>query len=116
MREIKFREYDVHLKRFIYSFYDLEDRFHIRTSYLSYDGSREYAQQYTGMKDSKGKEIYEGDIIKVGKDLIEEVKWVDENNWMGDKCPVNGWINHQSIYKTPIKIIGNIRQNPELLR
>lgn len=74
--------------------------------------------QFTGLSDKSGKEIYEGDIVQIGigaDTLVEEVKWVDENNWMNDKCPVNGWVNHESIYKEKPEIIGNIYSNPELL-
>jgi uncharacterized phage protein (TIGR01671 family) len=71
--------------------------------------------QYTGLTDKNGVEIYEGDIVKIGKELIEEIKWVDESNWNDTKCSVNGWVNHESIYTEKPEVIGNIYQNPELL-
>lgn len=71
--------------------------------------------QFTGRKDKEVAMIFEGDIVRVGNDLIEEIKWVDENNWNDTKCPVNGWVNHQSIYKLPVLIIGNIYEHPHLL-
>lgn len=79
-------------------------------------GETPIVMQYTGLKDKNGKEIYEGDIVIIGKSLIEEIKWLDESNWIGEKCPVNGWVNHGSIYKQKPEIIGNIYENPELLR
>lgn len=72
--------------------------------------------QFTGLTDKNGKEIYEGDILRISKDLIEEVEWIDENNWLGAKCPVNGWVNHGSIYGEDPEIIGNIYENPNLLK
>ena len=72
--------------------------------------------QYTGLKDKNKKEIYEGDIVKIGNDLIEEVKWIEIGNWMGDKQPMVGFISHGTIYKnSPVEIIGNVYENAELL-
>jgi len=76
--------------------------------------------QYTGLKDKNGKEIYEGDVVRIQSEshksgLVEVVKWIDPTNWVSDVCAVNGFVNHESIYKTKPEIIGNIYENPELL-
>ena len=72
--------------------------------------------QYTGLKDKNGVEIYEGDILRIGSSLIEEVKWVGVGDWVGAKQPMVGFISYETIYPKPIEVIGNIYENPELLR
>ena len=67
--------------------------------------------QYTGLKDKNGQEIYEGDVLRyLGQsrfyDSVKIVVW--EN-----KTAFNGFLISKS---TDYEIIGNIYENPELLK
>lgn len=66
-------------------------------------------EQYTGLKDKNGKEIYEGDIVRqVGGNLIYPV-----NFKYGGFLPFTS--DMMSFDADYCEIIGNIHENPELL-
>ena len=92
-------------------------------------------QQYTGLKDSKGVEIYEGDFVKalpatrygMGIDqgqydymLLQKLKivlYLDGSYKLFDKIPHNKSDLVENYYiDANIEIIGNIFENPELLK
>ena len=76
--------------------------------------------QFTGLKDKNGKEIYEGDILKVDNRRIVEIYWFDaggcfDTRYLSDniKEPFRTLYNNEWDDRT--EIIGNIYENPELL-
>ncbi len=146
MRQIKFRAWDSVNKKmwnsnnivvgdgvFLYGGNNLETLVHTYT--LKHDF---IAQQFTGLLDKNGKEIYEGDVIKVwdlerggceqvGEHDIETCEECSDENYLctqeikfncgwfcsedkGDYCPP---LNEDYL---ELKIIGNIYENPELVK
>ena len=68
-------------------------------------------EQCTGLKDKNGKLIYEGDIILVDDDKCP-VEWDSENA----RYNVVGYGEIAYLNYNDIEVIGNIHENPELLK
>jgi uncharacterized phage protein (TIGR01671 family) len=130
MREFKFRVWDKLAKRMIYHhndnqqhfIIDLNGRFH---NLQNGSGGDDYViQQYTGLNDSNDDPIYGGDILKnhydVGNNIIGQVLYESDHGgyifqWKRkgrgqDYKNLNCDVAFESV------IVGNIFENPELLK
>ena len=139
-REIKFRLWDNHYKELQFSSDGWHDRVDVLSQVWDYLTKSDYIiQQFTGLKDKSGKEIYEGDIvsfsrwgcsehcIEIENYLCEGLKKIVFGLNYGEFpnagfCAIsinptdleNGhtlnWMDQQNI-----TILGNIFENPELI-
>lgn len=105
-REIKFRAWDTkqskRLNEMVYfGLTDMDGDLIVLS--MSYIDSETIVQQYTGLKDKSGKEIYEGDVVYLAGYGDYEVEWPFVQLY-------------QSAWEDDIgDIKGNIYENPELL-
>jgi len=128
MREIKFRAWDKKWKRMVYDFHPIchGDLNLFDFAFLKdYDGDYE-PMQFTGLKDKKGKKIYEGDIVDFGNwnDDGEraDVEFTKERACFGfnffSKHGGEGYgtLEFHRGERADWEVIGNIYENRELLK
>ena len=116
MRELKFRVmYKKHSGTWVKNEYILSDL--IEMDGDGFLDDNDIVEQFTGLKDKNGKEIYEGDILDVSSVFIEPKKMVVEFSEMacGFEPFVNGCPDCYVPTGKDVVVIGNIHENPELL-
>ena len=114
MREIKFRQF-YHGKMMFFGFMD---EGHKHNSFISpaHCCNKKYpAMQFTGLQDSEGVDIYEGDVW-LRDDFIALVEF-KYSQWTLTKAESSICFQHPYFYSNAKtgSVIGNIHQNPELL-
>ena len=73
--------------------------------------------QFTGLCDRKGKEIYEGDIFQRYNSIVDKVEFL-EICYAENLCAfwVKGFGNLNRDVSKHFEVIGNIYENPELMK
>lgn len=126
-REIKFRGKRIDNGKWVYGDFRSEENCiavpcyirHFGIGYDVYPVDPDTVGQYTGLKDKNGREIYEGDIISA-RGIILTVKYI---GGVFFACNVDSNIDKYPLYilcewenESGCEIIGNIHDNPELLK
>ena len=112
LKGIDFENETVVLKKFYW-----EDGFPVEEEVFEVEIGNAIPMQSTGLVDKNGKEIFEGDIVKMAKDVYSEPTYYEivrhrggayrlESNQHG--CEL--WLRH-----TDCEVVGNIYENRELL-
>ena len=134
MRTIKFRGKTIRSKEWVYSptisqgtIKRKANKWFMEISENVWKGLQEGSLgQFTGLYDKDGKEIYEGDILGCHNPDIKHLIFYDEKE-ARFKAALNGDINNDfagvgvcglddSRWNASKKVIGNIHDNPELLK
>lgn len=108
MREIKFRAWEISKNKYINDY-----TCHSLFEYFGFWSNNGFVyEQYTGLKDKNGREIYEGDICRYSIDdgISAPIEFNNGAFWFGALM-----LGIEVLDEDGIEIIGNIHENKELL-
>lgn len=112
LKGIDFENETVVLKKFYW-----EDGFPVEEEVFEVEIGNAIIMQSTGLKDKNDKEIFEGDIVKMSKDVYSEPTYYEVVRHRGGAYRLESkqhgcelWLRH-----TDCDVVGNIYENPELL-
>lgn len=125
MRELKFRAWNTIIKEWATSL-KLKPNGHIED--INYDSEGFYyfepepdqyvIEQYTGLKDKNGKEVYEGDIVLAanhGRTPFVVIYREGDCSFLCNNELIKDYAHLFKAMPQCYEVIGNIHENPELL-
>jgi len=126
MRDIRFRAWDIGMKQMIHDALEIKNiglgKGSVIANTRAQEGQELEWMQFTGLLDKSGKEIYEGDILKVWNPekpeevLISSVIWAERHaHWKAEEAHMTLYRFIQDNHGDMCEIIGNIYENKALL-
>ena len=93
-------------------------------NFISWKVDKNTICQYTGFNDNHGNKIWENDLIECKefsngyliKHFLSQVEWDDGGTGFAFKDSKHGWAFMDSLTVYECQVIGNIYDNPELLK
>ena len=125
MREIKFRAWNTETNKMVINLkemgvFALQSTYSIDEFLVIPTNEKYPLMQYTGLKDKSNKEIYDGDLLKVELDWGYGLAKIIVEIYFKDGCfrakALNSHEDTLLIELPPCEVVGNVYENPELLK